>query len=740
MKRRAFLKLSATAGAGAFLYAKLGYIPGAYGQVLLPGRSIPQFVDPLPVLSVAGGTVQTVVAGTQEVALTMREFQAHMLPTGTFVPGVKPKTWVWGYTVESDTLETSLDTYIGPVIVATRGTPTQVRWVNDLPPTSMSHLTAWGNATDQTLHWADPLNDEANACAHHIMPGMPPSGECALNYTGPVPTVAHLHGGEIPPAIDGGPDAWFTSDGNHQGHAFYTGADVAGEGANDAGPNEAIYRYPNTQEAAPLWFHDHALGITRLNVYAGLAGAYAIIDASLPLPSGLHPVGLQQGDDAGTVEYLIPLVIQDRAFDVNGELFYPNVGLNPEHPFWVPEFEGDTIVVNGRVWPYLDVEPKRYRFLFINGSNARAYELFLVDQAAGSDGPPLWQIATDGGYLDTPVKIDASAGPPTKLLLLPGERADVIVDFASFQGRTLLLRNTGRHPFPFGVPPQGRTIGRILQFRVGAGAVEDYSYDPASGVPLRPPMVRLVDPVAGTLNVSAHKIRQLTLNEVMGPGGPLEVLLNNTRWNGLSSDTDLFPGGVRGDFVAVPSDGITEYVSEQPREGETELWEIVNLTADAHPIHVHLTQFQLVNRQRFNINRYTQVYDETFPDGIYQPAFGPPLDYTTGNARALGGNPDVTSYLQGPARPPAANEAGWKDTVTALPGEVTRIAIRFAPTDLPVHTSPEDAFYPFDPNADGHGYVWHCHILEHEDNEMMRPYTVDPNPQATRDYEQGPDY
>ena len=165
------------------------------------------------------------------------------------------------------------------------------------------------------------------------------------------------------------------------------------------------------------------------------------------LPTGLHPVGLQQGA-TGAVDYVIPLVIQDRMFDTTGQLYFPNLGINPEHPYWIPEFVGDTIVVNGKVWPFLNVQAKRYRFLVVNGSNARTYELFFVNPKTKANGPAIWQIGTDGGYLDKPVKIDPALGQ--KLTLMPGERADIIVDFAGKQGQTLLLRNTGRTPYPKG--------------------------------------------------------------------------------------------------------------------------------------------------------------------------------------------------------------------------------------------------------------------------------------------------
>jgi len=349
VSRRGFLKLSAATSAAAFLATRARFLRGALAAqgTALPGSAIPQFVDPLPLLSVAGGPMETIIADTSEIELHMREFQANVMPS-TFVPasGSYTGTWVWGYIVGTDAPTTALGTYLGPVIVATRNQPTQIRFVNNLTTNNI----AWRDWTDQTLHWADPLGGEMNMCNHSIVPGQLPDETCNTHYSGPVPAVPHLHGGEVPPVLDGGPDAWFTSDGLYHGHGYYTKAGAA--------TNEAIYRYPNTMEAAPIWFHDHLLGGTRLNVYAGLAGAYPIIDPGLSLPTGLHPVGLQQGAD-GPVSFLIPMVLQDRMFDTNGQLFFPNTGINPEHPYWIPEFVGDTIVVNGKVWPFLNVEPRR---------------------------------------------------------------------------------------------------------------------------------------------------------------------------------------------------------------------------------------------------------------------------------------------------------------------------------------------------------------------------------------------
>ena len=728
--RRDVLKTGAMSVAGYYAATRLNFIEKAYGatpQPLVPlaGSAIPQFVDELPLLSshVAGGAIQ-LVDGTSSRTIRMQEFQADMMPS-TFVPaaGNYTGTWVWGY--QADGFPTplapngALATYINPVVLAVRNTPTRITWVNELP-TGASSSTYWEDWTDQTLHWA---------LGTHSMD----------HYRGVVPAVAHLHGGEVPPQLDGGPDAWFTPD-SIQGHAYWAGP--------GGGGNTAVYNYPNTQEAAPIWFHDHALGITRINVYAGIAGAYLLQDAENPWP--IKPARI------------IPLVIQDRMFDVNGQLYFPAgppFSPNPDvHPFWVPEFEGDVICVNGKAWPRLTVANKRYAFWFLNGSNARTYEFSLVDPVSKNAGPRMWVIGTDGGLLDTPVPID---GQLAKLVMMPGERYLVIIDFAGFEAGVVgpngvaysgdwLMRNIAKTPFPAGVAPGGTTTGRIMKFIVDPGsALPDEPYNPAAPVPpLRTPMVRLVDPNTGTPGegVTIDKTRQLTLNEVMGPGGPLAALVNNSKWDGKRPDGSVINGGVPG------PDGAT-YYTEFPQEGETELWEIVNLTADAHPIHLHLVQFQLMNRQRFNTNKFGGVYNAAFPGGVFVPEYGPPLAYDPAvnpqSGGKWGGNPDVgvlakngkPLYLQGPATPPLPEEAGWKDTVIMYPGEVTRIMVRWAPTDLAANTPAANAWFPFDPNG-GHGYVWHCHIIDHEDNEMMRPDAVTPNPNAPvpRDFVKGDDY
>jgi spore coat protein A len=681
-------------------------------QESLDPRSVPQFVDPLPHFAFPGARLDATAPGTPvTVEMTSLDQQAlstgTVLPNGTVVGGGAGMTHVWGYRISNGV------TALGPhwpahTIEAMRSVPLNVLYLNEIDESyDAVHL-----AVDQTLHWA--MGNHGTG-----------------TYTGEVPAVAHLHGGEVPAWSDGGPDAWFTPGGSMGGHAAETN----------------VYYYPNSQEAATLWFHDHALGLTRLNVYAGLAGFYFLRDSgedALHLPGWSGDGKVRELDPTtGTLgtPYLpeIEIAIQDRMFDQNGQLYMPageeGDAPNPDvHPYWVPEFVGDIMTVNGKTWPYLSVAPRKYRFRFLNGSNARFYELWLQDLSTGSLGPAFNQIGTDGGLLDGPVTIDPSLGQ--KLLLAPGERADIIIDFGSVANpnpalphAVWTLRNSGNAPYPKGEPPNGATMGRIMQFVVSGQMV---GADNSAITGRTTPMEKLADFAAGTPAVPVQKRRQLTLNEVMGPGGPLEVLVNNTNWSGASTRPYH-------DFVVDPSGNSNTLYSEVMKEGETEVWQIINMTADAHPIHLHLVQFQLLNRQKFNMHRYSSLYKRAFrAAGLpgFEGGWGPPLDYNTGNDPSgmhwtsfLGGNPDVTSTLQGPANPAPPNERGWKDTFVMYPGEVTTVIARWAPTDAPASTPASDLWFPFDPDG-GHGYVWHCHIIDHEDNEMMRPYTVIANTNA----------
>jgi FtsP/CotA-like multicopper oxidase with cupredoxin domain len=654
-------------------------------QTALPGADIPKYVDPLFVFT--GARISTA-----NIDVSLTEFQQQVLPPTIYSALPAPfdgGTFCWGYKVGG-----APPHFPGFTIEAQRGTPTIVTYNNDLPlvPFLQKYLTV-----DQTLHWADPLDKMGSVDS----------------YSGPPPVVTHLHGAETPSAFDGAPDAWFTPGIANKGMGFVTNT----------------YTYPNKQEATTLWFHDHVLGMTRLNIYAGLAAFYLIRDS--------HDTGVAgSGLNLPSGPYEIELCMQDRQFDTNGQWLFPagnSAGLNgtppnPEiHPFWIPEFFGDAMVVNGKTWPYLDVEPRRYRFRLLNGCNARFLELRLTDASSNRPGPAFWQIGTDGGLLDQPFALNDPGVPRARRLLLPpAARADLIVDFAEFEGQTLILRNSANAPYPSGDAPDPQTNGQIMQFRVTRPLEgSDSSLDPARnrsrlrGGRDRPPaIVRLALPELGAIapGVTISKRRQLILNEVEGNGGPVESLLNNTRWDGQRENTGTPIPGFK-------PDGRDNWLSELPRVGSTELWEIINLTDDAHPIHLHLVQFQLLNRQKIDADRYLKSWSAAFPGGALIPGFGPPRPYNRPNADfAIGGNLAVSAFLRGPRIRPEPNEAGWKDTITSLPDQVTRIIVRWAPQDVPVHAArPGVNLYPFDPTT-GPGYVWHCHILDHEDNDMMRPY------------------
>jgi spore coat protein A len=427
----------------------------------------------------------------------------------------------------------------GPTIEARRGEPLLVEWVNALPGKHFLPI-------DHTVHGAERDKPE-------------------------VRTVTHVHGARVPAKGDGFPEDWYTP-----GHS-------------------TLYHYPNGQDAATLWYHDHAMGITRLNIYAGLFGAYLIRDGeeqALPLPSGA---------------YDIPLMLCDRLIAQDGSLYYP-VSDDPDAP-WVMQCNGNLVLCNGKVFPFLEVEPRRYRFRLINVANTRFFDLSL------SHEQPFRQIGSDQGLLPAPLE-------RARIELYPAERADVVIDFTGLAGKSLQLRHES----------QG-----ILEFRVRERGGAEVAALPAT---LR--AVPRIDPA------SAAQHRVLTLNESDDANGnAMTMLLDGKRWS--------------------------DPVSEHPRQHSVETWSFVNLTGDAHPIHLHLVRFQIVDRRPFDLFAW---------------------------------NAQRKLVFTGPALPPEPHELGWKDTVRADPGTVTRIAMRF--------------------EGEPGRYVWHCHLLEHEDNEMMRPFELLP--------------
>jgi spore coat protein A len=531
-----------------------------------------------------------------------------------------------------------------------------------------------------------------------------PTQPCNQQYIGPVPATVHLHGGEIPAAFDGDPNSWFTPNGL-KGSDYHT--------IGNPGPGKAIYEYPNLQEPGTLWFHDHALGITRISVYAGLAGFYFLRDSSR------EPKGYPSGP------YEIEMAIQDRRFDRNSQLYFAAQQPALGHPFWSVLFEGDVATVNGAAFPYLNVEPRRYRFHLLNGSNHRGYKFVFGDV-------PVYLIGSDDNYFDKPVPVPVSSdGASDGVHVSPGERADVIVDFSNFAGQNITLQNMA--------PGIDIQLPEIMQFRVASASKKpDTSCDPDKPVKSiglcarRYPLVRLTDGNGNVMpGVKIDKVRQMVFYDDVTNGNPPDIkeFVNNTSWNGLESPSIAY------DF---PGDG----VSELPRVGSVEMWEIAypSTMLGSHPVHVHLSQFQVLNRQEIDSTAYLADWNSAFgtgpaplPSGCannqYCPNYGPPRDYLTPNSDgALGGNIPFHPYLVWSSTspsPPEPEESGWKDTADLSAGQVIRILVRWTPSDIPNirnHSWAGRNFYEFDPTRGD--YVWHCHLLNHEDNEMMRPYRV----------------
>jgi bilirubin oxidase len=575
--------------------------------------------------------------------IAVRQFRQAILPTGM------PTTTVWGY--GSLSAPGSFN-YPAFTIEAKWNAPVRVKWVNDLKDSAgrfLPHLFA----VDPTLHWANPPGGESGR------DGRPEFSQTPGPYTGPVPIVTHLHGGHTAEESDGFAKAWYLPAATNipanyaRVGSYYD--EFGGKFGEKFGqtwePGAALFQYENDQAATALWYHDHTLGMTRLNVYAGPAGFYLLRGGPNDLPSGVLPgPAPAHGDPAGPRYYEIPIVIQDRSFNADGSLFYPAsrdffdgftgpyIPESDISPLWNPETFGNTMVVNGRTWPVLDVERRRYRLRLLNGCNARFLVLKLVTgnpmSRPSEPALPFWQVGADGGFLPAPVQL-------SKLLMAPAERADVIVDFTGLPaGTTVYLINEGPdEPFGGGEAPgdfdfaDPQTTGQVMKFSVVRRVGSDRSIPPSQlTLPASPPVGAPV------------RVRQVSLNEldsaVLPDVGPLAAMLGTLNPDGTGNPL-----------------GEADPITENPALNSIETWEIYNFTEDAHPIHLHEVQFSVVNRQAFD----------------------------------------------GEARDPESWEAGRKDTVIAYPGEITRVSAQFDIAGL---------------------YAWHCHILEHEDNEMMRPYRI----------------
>jgi FtsP/CotA-like multicopper oxidase with cupredoxin domain len=695
--RRTFLKYTASGTMlTLFGFDKLTGSSKAMAQIpggTLDPFTIPKYQTPLlipPVMPKAGTIKMRGGKPADYYEISVRQFAQQILPAGL------PSTTVWGYGAVTAASKRGLLIHNAPslTIEAQWMRPVRIKWINELKDTNCNFLPHI-LPVDQTLHWANPPGGATGRDTRPIFTSTPG------RYTGPVPIVTHVHGAVgVGDESDGYAEAWYLPDANNipMSHAtegtwynFFKDKAAAKFGV-EWNTGFAIFQYPNANRASTIWYHDHTLGMTRLNVYAGPAGFYivrggpegddAVLDSRKVKPPhdrcdgdtnhhirarAVLPGPAPQENDKfppNKTYFEIPIAIQDRSFNADGSLFYPDTraffdGITGPYipdtdisPIYNPEFFGNCIMVNGATWPFQTVEQRRYRFRFLNGCDSR----FLILDFNNIPGVEVWQIGNEGGFLAAPVNTTALGN---RLLIGPAERADVIVDFTNVPVGNYVLGNVGPdEPFSGGVPgvdfpvSDPATTGQVMEFHVVPAVTHD---------PTTPPQF-LVLPAITPLP-DATVTRPLALLEELStffPDAPAE-----TRLGTVAGD----PNTGFGVWTALKWG---DEVSENPAIGATEVWELYNATADAHPMHIHEITFQVVNRQDIFVDVNTQQV-QVVPGSV-------PLQ-------------------------PEPWETGFKDTVIAYPNQVTRVRAKF--------------------NTPGQ-FVWHCHIVEHEDNEMMRPYRIGP--------------
>jgi spore coat protein A len=699
--RREFLKRTALAGAGFAVYGRLG-THSVYAAA--NSGNLRKWIQPLRGLGPTGipvmaGAVDPVFANATFYQVTAGEFEDQLHPD-------LPPTRLWGYWDTTGPVKR----HLGGVFIARRGTPARIRFTNTLP--------------DRNIIPIDTTLPGANQAQNRI--------------------AIHKHGGLVPWISDGGPFDWWTPGGPDYatGLSFLNGPGSVFDNipGNPILPGQADYYYPNDQSARLIWYHDHAHGITRINAYAGLASGYLVLDE-------INDAYIATGKIPG-LQSTIPLVFQDKIFvtentlvtdptwadvarsDVQapGSLWYehvydPNVfelgdGIRPvPNPSCIPEFFGDTMLCNGTVYPLLTVEAKRYRFHILNACNARFLNINLFRSKPNTPdginldpltqfpmnppGPAMIQIGTEGGFLQSEVtwrspKPFNPLAITGNLIVAPAERADVIIDFSKNAGDEIIVYNDAPGPYPGGgpqtdfylgnplnpvqpLPGTGPDTRQILRIKVIPARTRDRQppnkiLDPMLVDPpllVTPPKGNPVPPIPLPGGVP---VRDLSLNEDFDQYGRLAQLLGTLTPKEGSE-------GLGRDYL----DETTESVAA----GSTEVWRIFNLTADTHPIHFHLVNVQVLQREAF------------IGDGTTTPI-----------------------VLSGLPRGPELNELGWKETVQMHPGEVTTVIMKFDLATAPKLADGTSVEIPLSPRTGGHEFVWHCHILEHEEHDMMRPLVV----------------
>jgi spore coat protein A len=679
ISRRNFLKLS---GAGLLsLYVASRGKFSLRAQAQIPGGTldpdlVPKYGTPLlipPVMPMAGTFKQKGGKNVDYYEISVKQFQQQILPAGL------PATTVWGYGAVTSARKGGLLLHNAPslTIEAKWSTPVRVKWINQLVDVNGNYLPHL-LPVDPTLHWANPpggMMDRDTRPTFTTTPGP---------YTGPVPMVTHVHGAVgVGDDSDGYAEAWYLPVANNIPPGYATegtwynffGSKAATKYGVTWGPGFATFQYPNQNRASTIWYHDHTLGMTRLNVYAGPAGFYlirggpagdgAVLDSRTGTVAVLPGPAPKANDKfpPNKAYYEIPIAIQDRSFNNDGSLFYPDSraffdGIGGPYipdtdisPIWNPEFFGNMIMVNGNTWPFLNVEQRRYRFRFLNGCQARV----LILNFTNIPGVQVWQIGNEGGFLAAPVDI---TGLGNQLLMGLAERADVIVDFTNVASGSYVLGNVGPDSPFAGLPLDPEdvadplTTGQVMQFNVVPPLSPDLSTPPQF----------LVLPALTPLPPATFTRPLVLLEEISEfvADAPVEALLGT-----VTGDPNLGTGVWVKRLWMDP-------ITENPSVGVTEVWEIYNATVDAHPMHVHEVVFEVVNRQPIFVDEENQTV-QVVPGSV--------------------------------PTPPEPSETGFKDTVLAYPGQVTRIKAQFSTPGQ---------------------FVWHCHIVEHEDNEMMRPYRIGP--------------
>jgi spore coat protein A, manganese oxidase len=640
--RRQFIKAGSAAGT-AFLLTSRGKL---FAQATIGSPPLTKFVDRMPMFTTdipLASPVKDPVTGADFYRIVMGQYTHRMHRD------MPRETRVWGYADMTKSLPRF--TYLGAPILAKQNKPVRINFVNLLP--NIHPLPV-----DRTIPGAET--------GQHVNRA-----------------VVHLHGGHVPWVSDGGPFHWSTPIGAHGPSLVKWLPNVLGIPTDDNW-------YPNDQTSRFMWYHDHAVGITRLNAYAGLATGYVITD-----------VGTQAGGfetdlvGAGLPFPGIIVVLQEKQFKavadrwgLKGDLWYPS--LYPDtpdpsakyplpFPSCVPEFFGDTTVINGKVCPYVVVKPQIQRFRFLNGAQSRFYNLRLFEETASSKqadqskpGPDFTVIGTEGGFLPSPVLVSSSVATGQiqsdtglvdyHLLLGPAERADLVVDFRGKSGKRYVLYNDAPGPFPSGDPAIDSANGLTPDTANLLEIVVANSADAVAGSD----NVTLAPYAAGTLNTNGINPLVKSLNETVDDYGRLIQYLGTN----------------------VPLRYLDFPVTEFAAAGDVQVWDVYNTTGDTHPIHFHLFDVQVLGRAPFS---------------------------TVGE--------DVSAALV----PPDAYELGWKETVRMNPETVTRVAMQFdiPPTPFRIPVSPRipkvvegGHLYGF------YEYVWHCHILEHEEHDMMRPLAV----------------